>query len=529
MSTARKLEVVKESYSAEEMNGIVEAINRVQAVIEFDLEGNILHANDNFLAATGYTLNEIQGKHHQIFCDPEYAKTPEYRSFWTRLGSGQFDTGEYKRFSKTGEEVWIQASYNPIFDANGKPTKVVKFATDITESKIRNADYEGKINAIDKSQAVIEFTPDGTILNANRNFLDTLGYSIDEIRGKHHRMFCDAEYANSPEYQNFWTKLGRGEFDAGEYKRIGNNGKVVYINASYNPIFNLDGEVYKVVKYATDLTKEKEAYNNLVDTFDEACQNLAATAQQISSTASDMAGDSKHTLEISNAANSDTEEVAKGIQDVSASTEELSASIQELTKSATEASQFSNSARSKANEASTMINKLGEASESIGNVIKVISSIAQQTNLLALNATIEAARAGEAGKGFAVVANEVKELAKQTATATEEISSQVINVQDSTKSAVAGVGEVTEMIERLNGIAASTASSVEEQSATTKEVSRILLESNQGTSNVLKVIGNVVESANKSADGASQTMTAAEKLSRLSADLKELVERSRKA
>lgn len=245
------------SMGQNELQALVDAFNKVQAVIEFTTDGIILNANENFLSVTGYSLDEITGKHHRIFCDPVYAASPEYKAFWEKLGRGEFDVGEYRRLGKGGKEVWITASYNPIFDATGKPVKVVKFATDITASKLRNAEFEGKMEAIDKSQAVIEFTPDGIILTANENFLAVTGYSLDEITGKHHRMFCEPSYAASPEYKAFWEQLGRGEYDVGEYKRLGKGGKEVWINASYNPVFDASGNTVKVVKFATDITASK--------------------------------------------------------------------------------------------------------------------------------------------------------------------------------------------------------------------------------------------------------------------------------
>jgi len=240
--------------SASEIRAKVDALDRVQAIIEFELDGTILTANENFCAAMGYSLGEIQGRHHSMFAEPEYAASPEYRAFWDKLRRGEFETGEFKRLAKGGREIWIQASYNPVLDENGRPYKVVKFATDVTEQKIRNADMSSQIEAISKSQAVIEFELDGTIITANENFCATVGYSVEEIRGRHHSMFVDADYAGSAEYKDFWAKLGRGEFDSGEYERVGRGGKQIIIQASYNPIFNADGKPYKVVKYATDLT-----------------------------------------------------------------------------------------------------------------------------------------------------------------------------------------------------------------------------------------------------------------------------------
>jgi len=239
------------------------AVSKIQAVIEFKLDGTVQHANDNFLQALGYTLDEIKGRHHSMFTEPGYSSTPEYRSFWERLNRGDPDAGQYKRIGKGGREVWIQASYNPILDAQGKPTKVVKYATDITQAKLRAADFEGQLNAIDKAQAVIEFSLDGKVLRANDNFLSVLGYSLAEIKGQHHSMFVDPEQRNSVDYRLFWEKLGRGEYDAGQYKRIGKGGRVAWIQASYNPIMDMNDKPFKVVKYATDVTADVNANTTL--------------------------------------------------------------------------------------------------------------------------------------------------------------------------------------------------------------------------------------------------------------------------
>jgi methyl-accepting chemotaxis protein len=250
-------ERLKEQALLSDLKGQIDALNKAQAVIEFSLDGRILHANDNFLNTLGYTLAEIKGQHHSMFADPAYSASPEYRLFWDKLGRGEFDAGEYKRIGKGGKEIWIQASYNPIMDTDGKPFKVVKYATDITQSKLQAADFAGQLGAIGKAQAVIEFSLDGKILHANDNFLNTLGYTLAEIKGQHHSMFADPAYRASTEYRLFWEKLGRGEFDAGEYKRIGKGGREIWIQASYNPIMDMNGKPFKVVKYATDITQSK--------------------------------------------------------------------------------------------------------------------------------------------------------------------------------------------------------------------------------------------------------------------------------
>lgn len=237
---------------------VLDAIDRVQGVVEFALDGTIVHANPNFLATLGYALDDIVGSHHRMFCDAEYAASPGYAEFWRHLGRGQFHSGEFKRKAKDGHTVWIQATYNPIFDPSGRPVKVVKFATDITAIKARNADLEGRDLAVNRVQAIIEFDLQGKVLNANDNFLKIMGYSLDEVRDQQHRMFCDDAFVHSLDYLAFWERLRRGEFNAGEYRRIAKSGSDVWIMASYNPILDAEGRPVKIVKFATDITAQKK-------------------------------------------------------------------------------------------------------------------------------------------------------------------------------------------------------------------------------------------------------------------------------
>ena len=235
----------------------VEALDRSQAVIEFGLDGTILDANENLLKLSGYTLGEIKGKHHSIFVSPAERESARYRDFWASLNRGEFQTTQYKRYGKNGKEAWIHASYAPLLDENGKVVSFIKFATDVTANMMNNMEDAGKIAAISRAQAVIEFNMDGTIVTANENFLNAMGYSLAEIQGKHHSIFMPASDRASPAYREFWAALNRGEYQAGEFKRIGKGGREVWILASYNPVMDDNGRPIGVVKFATDITAEK--------------------------------------------------------------------------------------------------------------------------------------------------------------------------------------------------------------------------------------------------------------------------------
>jgi methyl-accepting chemotaxis protein len=404
------------------------AAGRSQAVIEFDMDGTIRTANENFLAVMGYTLAEIQGRHHSLFVDPRERDSAAYRDFWAALNRGEYQAAEYKRIGKGGKEVWIQASYNPVFDENGRPFQVVKFAIDVTEQKLKNADLAGQIAAINKSQAVIEFNMDGTIITANDNFLNTLGYALDEIQGKHHSMFVEPAERDSEAYREFWRALNRGEYQTAEYKRIGKGGREVYIQASYNPIFDLNGRPFKVVKYATDVTRQV-----LVRIGNERVRNM--------------------------------------MESVAAGAEELNSSVREISEAMSKSRDTASSAVERVTVADAQAQRLSEAAQQMSGIVEIINNITGQINLLALNATIESARAGEAGRGFAVVASEVKSLANQAKQATDKIGHEIGNLNSISGDVVQALSTIKSAISHVSEYVNSTAAAIEEQSTVTNEMS----------------------------------------------------------
>lgn len=501
--------------------GQITAISKSQAVIEFNLDGTIRSANDNFLSAVGYSLSEIKGQHHSLFVEAEYARSVEYREFWGKLNRGEYVAGEFKRVGKGGREIWIQASYNPIVDVSGKPVKVVKYASNVTEQKVQFADFSGQMDAIRKSQAVIEFNLDGTIRAANENFLSTVGYSLPEIRGQHHSMFVEADYGRSANYREFWARLNRGEYQAGEFKRIGKGGREVWIQASYNPIFDQNGKPFKVVKYASDITSTKK----LAVEVRETAQSLATASNELAAVSCELRTTATATSSEATTASGASQQVSGNVQCVATGIEEMNASIREIARSAGEAATIAGTAVKMADSANATVTKLGSSSVEIGKVVKVINTIAEQTNLLALNATIEAARAGEAGKGFAVVANEVKELAKETAKATEDISHRIEAIQTDAEGAVSAIREITEIINQISNVSGTIAGAVEEQTATTSEISRSITEAALGAGSIAKNVSMVAEAADGTLRGASNAQQAADELSRMATGLQQLVSR----
>ncbi len=499
---------------------VLAAMNRSQAIIEFDLTGRILHANENFLQAVGYELSEVVGQHHRIFVDPAEAASPEYAAFWARLAEGHFDRRQYRRVAKGGREIWIEASYNPVMRGK-KPYKVVKFATDITAMKRRAMEDEGKLAALSRAQAIIEFTPKGDILGANENFLATLGYDLSEIVGRHHAMFCAPDYVASAAYKEFWARLAEGKFVSDQFTRIAKGGGKIHIQASYNPILDANGKVFKVVKFATDVTERVRAieeigaglgrlaecnirmtidrqfigefeslrrdFNGSIGAFQETLSKVLDQTQILNRSGQEMRMGAEELSER-------TRQQAVALEETAAALTQMTVAVRSSTDRTRETRKLVQDARASANTSANVVQdtvsamqRIESASSEIGQIIGVIDEIAFQTNLLALNAGVEAARAGDAGRGFAVVAQEVRELAQRSAKAAREIKTLITNSSSEVREGVRLVGEtgralkeignfVEEIDHNVDAIATSAAeqaNGLEEISAAVTDVDRI--------------------------------------------------------
>jgi len=476
---------------------VLDALDASLAIIEFGLDGNILTANSNFLELSGYTLAEIKGQHHRIFLAPEDAGSPDYKAFWSNLGSGQHLSGEFKRFGKDGSEVWMRATYNPVRSKSGSVEKIVKVATDVTEEKMAQFVRDGKLAAISRTQAVIEFDLDGTILAANDAFLSTMGYREDEIIGQKHAIFVQPEERGTDAYRAMWTKLNAGEFISDQFQRVGKNGEPVWILGSYNPIFDPTGKIIRVVKFATNVTAEvlrqgeREAALQAVE---RDINDIAASVTQSTNRSTEMATTS--------------EQASMGVQAIAAGIEELAASAGEITQQLSRVTGVTRNAVDRAQATNAIVAGLLESAKSIGDVVAMINGISEQTNLLALNATIEAARAGEAGKGFAVVASEVKELANQAARATEQITEQIDNMRGSTNQAVTAIDQIQDTISEIDDVSTSVAGAVEEQTAVTSDLSASMQQVASGVASINDGVKEVAD-ASRSINVATQNVQAA--------------------
>ncbi|EKB17598.1 methyl-accepting chemotaxis protein [Aeromonas veronii] len=381
-----------------EQQGFFDAVHGSVATITFTPDGTVLAANDLFLNVVGFSAPEVIGQHHRLFCDKQYAQSSAYQQFWADLKQGRSRTGVFQRFTKRGEAIWLEATYFPV-KLRGVVTKVIKIAADITEHHLQLLSQQAVVKALDRSLAVIEFTPTGEVLTANGNFLHTMGYTLAQVQGKHHRIFCDDQFYR--EHPHFWDELGRGQYKSGLFCRQNSHGSKVWLEATYNPILDENRKVVKVIKFASDITERI---------------NKSNAVREAAMLAHDAA---RETLNCA--------ERGAGLLSSVVDTSSLIAS--QLTHSI------------------SLINQLNEQSRSIEAIVSTISSIADQTNLLALNAAIEAARAGDQGRGFAVVADEVRQLAARTSLSTDEIAKVVQNNRELTAKVTSEMSDVASSAE----------------------------------------------------------------------------------
>lgn len=500
----------------------LKAIGKAFAIIEFDTSGKIRWANENFCNAMGYRLKEIKGRHHKMFVDPGAASSASYAKQWEKLAAGENMTGEFQRFGKGGKEIWIQACYMPVISATGRVTKIVKVASDITCEKLKAIGDAGKIAAIERAQAVIEFTPDGTIVSANQNFLTAVGYRLDEIVGQHHSIFVDPDYAKTSEYAQFWRQLSAGEFVTDEFARIGKGGKQIWIQASYNPILDPSGQTQRVVKFANDITDRVKAVEGLADGLARLAQGdltnelaspfplaLEKLRTDYNDTVNSLRGMMSSMGEISDSIDCGAQEISTASDDLSgrnekgaASLEETAAALQEVTSSikktasgAVNASATVEQARGDAerggevvDQAVDAMSKIEASSQEVSQIISVIDEIAFQTNLLALNAGVEAARAGDAGRGFAVVASEVRALAQRSASAAQDIRNLISTSTTQVEDGVRLVAETGQSLKRIvsnvvdiNSVVTEIAESAQEQAISLQQVNDAVVQMDKFT------------------------------------------------
>lgn len=400
---------------------MIEALSTSMAMIEFTPDGYILTANQNFVDTVEYSLDQIIGKHHKMFCKPGLVNSDEYREFWQRLEKGEAFNGEFERLTKSGKNICLAASYCPVINEFGKVEKVVKIATDVTETVTSMRELKSMVNSVSRSMAVIEFNLDGTIIKCNENFSASTGYTEQELIGKHHRMFCTQKYANSSQYKDMWAQLNQGQFLSGKFERVDKHNQPLWLQATYNPMFDSDNKVFKVVKFATNITETVTSSSTSTEMAYESLTNTNGVSQK--------------GLGIVNEAIDAMSKVSDGLE-----------------------------------SAAQSIQSLSNQSDQISEIVNTITAIADQTNLLALNAAIEAARAGEQGRGFAVVADEVRQLAARTSKSTAEIDGVVKENNALASDAVKSMETVVENSKSGIELVEQTGTAIDEISSNTKKI-----------------------------------------------------------
>lgn len=518
------------------------ALSQSQAVIEFKPDGTIRYANENFLAAVGYHLDEIVGRHHSIFVTEEYRQSAEYRQFWERLRSGEAFTDRCKRITKAGKEIWIQATYNPVYDADGTLYKVIKFCSDATADELQRIELKGLDDAVRRTNAVLEFDLDGRVTQANDVFLAFTGLSREEIVGQAHSALVPAEDAGTPDFKALWQGIAAGRAASGEYRFAATGGEHKWLYATFNPLFDRSGRLLKAIMVGSDVTAAKRATDQthkLLAEVSEVMQRVAAgdLAAKMSEGEGEFAGLSlsvntsienlrtmlgearqvarsiKDSSEEVSSGNADlskrTEEQAASLEETAASMEEMTSTVKQNAENARQANQLASGARDQAEQGGSVVadavaamSQINEASRKISDIIGVIDEIAFQTNLLALNAAVEAARAGEQGRGFAVVASEVRNLAQRSAGAAKEIKTLIKDSVDKVEhgsqlvdASGETLAEIVASVKKVSDIIAEIAAAGDEQSAGIEQVNQAIAQMDQVTQQNAALVEQVAASS----------------------------------